>query len=182
LEWRGYNLLVNLIRRAVSCEIGSSVFRPHEGERAMSMKRQAVLLLFLALFQIEASCQKNLEASLIHKYLQARVATMQLDATPKDIETVLAFCTDDFVYEHPAAKARIAGKDQVRAGMTGYLGLTKSTTYRLRMLSSNHNVVIAKVEMRFIAKLNDGSWKPSARTNLTVFEIENGKIKRILDY
>jgi len=147
------------------------------------MKRQAVLLLFLALvFNIEASCQKNLEVGLIHKYLQARVATMQLDATAKDVESALAFCTDNFVYEHPAAKARIAGKDQVRVGMTGYLGLTKSTTYRLRLLSSNHNVVIAKVEMKLIAKQDDGSWKPSARTNLTVFEIENGKIKRILDY
>ena len=107
---------------------------------------------------------------------------MQLDATPKDIERVLAFYADDFVYEHPSAKARITGKDQVRAGMTSYLGLTKCTTYHLQLIGSNHNVVIAKVAMRFLAKQDDGTWKPGGRTNLTVFETENGKIKRILDY
>ena len=147
------------------------------------MKRQAVILLFLALvLQIAASGEKNLEANLVQDYLRARVAAMQLDATQKDIERVLAFYTDDFVYEHPAAKARITGKDQVRAGMTGYLGSTKDTTFHVRLLSSNQNVVIAKVTMKFLAKQDDGSWKPGGRTNLTVFEIENGKIKRILDY
>lgn len=107
---------------------------------------------------------------------------MQLNATSSDVEKVLNFCTDDFVYEHPAAKAKIQGKDKVRAGMSGYFGLTKDVTYQSQILASNQNVVVAKVEIQFSAKKEDGTWKPGSRTNITVFEIENGKINRILDY
>jgi ketosteroid isomerase-like protein len=145
------------------------------------MKRLSILLL-LFVFQTAASCEERPEVKLVQAYLEARVATMQLDSSVKDVDKVLAFCADDFVYEHPAAKARIAGKDNVRAGMTGYLGLTRNTTYSFQLLSSNRDVVIGKVDMKFTAKEDDGTWKPGARSNITVFEIENGKIKRILDY
>ena len=107
---------------------------------------------------------------------------MALSADSKTIERALAYCDDDLVYEHPAAKARIDGKDKVRAGMTGYLGLTKDPHYEIRILADRPDVVVAEVDQRFLVKQDDGSWKQGQRSNLTVFEISNGKIRRIIDY
>ncbi len=107
---------------------------------------------------------------------------MQLNATPQDIEKTLDLCSENIVYEHPAAKARIEGKKQMRAGKASYLGLTKDPKYSVRILSSNRDVVIATVSRTFLSKQDDGSWKAGERSNITVFEIEEGKIRRILDY
>jgi ketosteroid isomerase-like protein len=141
------------------------------------------LFLFIALaYQTPAFCWTGPAVNLVREYLQASNGAMQLDATERDIEKVLTFCADDFVYEHPAVKAKIEGKDKVRAGMAGYLGFTKNATYRVRILASNKHVVITKVERKFLTKQDDGGWKSGSRTNITIFEIENGKISRILDY
>jgi hypothetical protein len=122
------------------------------------------------------------EVGLVKRYLQARIQTMQANATESDIDKALAFCTDDLVYEHPAVKAITKGKENLKHGMAGYLGETKQASFRLGRVLANKNVVMAEVEMKFLAKKEDGSWTGGGRKNLTVFEIEDGKIKRILDY
>jgi len=119
---------------------------------------------------------------LVRQYVQARSQTMQQNASSMDIERALSFCAEDFVYEHPAVGARIAGKDKVRAGMSGYLGETKDATYTLQILASNPDVVVAREDQRFLAKQENGSWAAGRRSNITVFEIKGGKIRRILDY
>lgn len=66
--------------------------------------------------------------------------------------------------------------------MSQYLGETKQATYRLRILASNSHVVVARVDQRFRVKQEKGGWAPGKRANITVFEIDGGKIARILDY
>jgi hypothetical protein len=74
------------------------------------------------------------------------------------------------------------GKEKARAGMSGYLGETKDATYTLQILASNSHVVVAQIEQRFLMEQENGSWTPGKRSNITVFEVERGKIARILDY
>lgn len=107
---------------------------------------------------------------------------MAASADSKTIEKALAYCSDDLVYEHPAVKAKIEGKERIRAGMGGYLGQTKNPRYEIRILANRPDVVVAQVDQWFLVKQDDGSWKPRRRSNLTIFEITSGKIHRILDY
>src|SRR5438132_13495560 len=110
----------------------------------------AVAICLMSLVGIAAS--QGPEIGLVRKYLQARVQTMQANATVSDIDKALAFCTDDVVYEHPAVKAKAEGKEKLRQGMAGYLGETKEATFKLGRVIANKNVVVAAVEMTFLAK------------------------------
>ena len=127
-------------------------------------------------------CQQTTTEELVRQYLQARNETMQENASKGTIEKALAYRDDDVVYEHPAAKTRIEGKSTMRMGMSAYLGETKDARYEVQVLATNASVLIARIDRSFLAEQDDGSWKPGNRSNITVFEIGDGKIKRILDY
>ncbi|HXS77047.1 MAG TPA: nuclear transport factor 2 family protein [Terracidiphilus sp.] len=146
------------------------------------MRRLIEVVLLMACFPIAGHAQDSAAEKLVRQYLQARSQTMQEKASMREIEKALSFCADAFVYEHPSAVARIEGKEKVRSGMSGYLGETKNAAYTVRILASNPHVVMARVDQRFLAKQENGSWAAGKRSNITVFEIESGKIKRILDY
>ena len=151
------------------------------------MRKLIIAALFAVCTPLVVMGQQSISAeqsakALVNKYLQARIQTMQGDAKESDIDKALAFCTDDVVYEHPAAKAKTEGKPNLKRGMAGYLGKTKAASFGLGRVLANRNVVMAEVKMKFLAKQEDGSWKSGGRNNLTVFEVEDGKIKRILDY
>jgi hypothetical protein len=140
------------------------------------------VLLLTVIFPVAAQGQDKAAEELVRQYLQARSETMEENASSNDIERALSFCTEAFVYEHPSAGARIEGKQKVRSGMTGYLGQTKDATYTLQILASNPHVVVAQIHQQFLVKQENGSWIPGKRSNITIFEIDRGKISRILDY
>lgn len=144
--------------------------------------RTLFTLLAIMAMQIVALCQADSARGLVREYLAAQNVSMQLNATSQDIEKMLNVFSDDIVYEHPAAKTIIEGKNKMRAGKASYLGLTKDAKYSVKILSSKNDVVIAIVSMTFLSKQDDGNWKPGHRSNITVFEIDEGKIRRILDY
>jgi ketosteroid isomerase-like protein len=143
---------------------------------------QRWLCLFLLLTDLQLNALQTDALTLVRAYVEARNQTMGAAADSKTIERALAYCGDDLVYEHPAVKARIEGKQEIRAGMMGYLGQTKNPSYQIRIIANRADVVVAQVHQRFLVKQDDGSWRPGIRSNLTVFEIANGKIQRILDY
>src|SRR4051812_18003826 len=142
---------------------------------------QIVWLLTMT-FPIAAQSKDTAAEDLVRHYVQARSQTMQEHASSKDIQGALSFCTESFVYEHPAAGARVDGKEKARAGMIGFLGETKDAAYTLKIFTSNPHVVVAQVDQKFLVKQENGSWVAGKRSNITVFEIDNGKIARILDY
>lgn len=147
------------------------------------MRRLIESVLLVALFfPIGALGQDSEAEELVRQYVGARSQTMQEKASSSDIEQVLSFCSERFVYEHPSAGARIEGKEKARLGMSGYLGETKNATYTLQILASNSHVVVAQVDQRFLMKQENGSWTPGKRSNITVFEVGRGKIARILEY
>jgi hypothetical protein len=146
------------------------------------MRRLIEIVLLVLFFPIAALDQDRDAEELVRQYVGARSQTMQETASSSDIERVLWFCSERFVYEHPSAGARIVGKEKSRAGMSGYLGETKNPTYTLQILASNSHVVVAQVDQQFLMKQENGIWTPGKRSNITVFEVERGKIARILDY
>jgi hypothetical protein len=141
-----------------------------------------IALLLSMTFPVAAQTRDAAAEDLVRRYVQARSQTMQEHAGSDDIERALSFCKESFVYEHPAAGARIEGKEKARAGMSGYLGETKDDSYTLQIFTSNPRVVVARVNQKFLVKQEDGSWVAGKRSNITVFEIDSGKIARILDY
>jgi ketosteroid isomerase-like protein len=149
---------------------------------------KAIILSLLAITTVLAFATEEVipsqqsEIKLVRSYLQARLRTMQEHATAADVDMALAFCTDDVVYEHPAVNAKTEGKDNLKKGMTGYLGETKDASFQLGRVLANKNVVMAEVSMKFLMKQEDGTWERGGRKNITVFELVKGKIKRILDY
>jgi branched-subunit amino acid aminotransferase/4-amino-4-deoxychorismate lyase len=146
------------------------------------MRRLIEIVLLVLFFPIAALDQDRDAEELVRQYVGARSQTMQETASSSDIERVLWFCSERFVYEHPSAGARIVGKEKARAGMSGYLGETKNATYTLQILASNSHVVVAQVDQLFLMKQENGIWTPGKRSNITVFEVERGKMARILDY
>ena len=146
------------------------------------MQRWITTTILFVLFATLAPCQEKSSEDLIRQYMRARSQTMQGNASSRDIERALSFCSEAFVYEHPSVGAKIEGKEKARSGMSGYLGQTKDATYTLQILASNPHVVVARVEQRFLAKQESGNWVPGKRSNITLFEIDRGKISRILDY
>jgi hypothetical protein len=146
------------------------------------MRRLIEIVLLVLFFPIAALDQDRDAEELVRQYVGARSQTMQETASSSDIERVLWFCSERFVYEHPSAGARIVGKEKSRAGMSRYLGETKNPTYTLQILASNSHVVVAQVDQQFLMKQENGIWTPGKRSNITVFEVERGKIARILDY
>ena len=114
--------------------------------------------------------------------LAARQKMMQVDAAPADVDAFLAFFTDDLVYEDPVVKMKIEGKDPIRKGMTGFLGATRNTRIVVTGRLSAANVVVLGQTVSFDSRDEGQPWKPQSRQQVTVFEFEGTKIRRIADY
>jgi ketosteroid isomerase-like protein len=114
--------------------------------------------------------------------IAARQRMMQDTATPADVDAFLAFATDDVVYEDPVVGIRIAGKELLRKGMSGFLGATRNPRIVIGKRIAAANVVVFEQKVSFDAKQDDGSWKSQTRTQVTVFEFEGDRIRRIADY
>ena len=118
---------------------------------------------------------------IVDRYLAARQATMLQASTPADVDRLLAFYTDDIIYEHPRVKMRIEGKTKIREGMLSFLGVTKNTKIATVSFITGVNVVVAKYRVTFKAQ-EGSSGKNVSRTQVTLFEFEGNKIKRVVDY
>ena len=114
--------------------------------------------------------------------LAARQKMMQVDAAPADVDAFLAFFTDDLVYEDPVVKMKIEGKDNIRKGMTGFLGATRNARIVVTGRLSAANVVVLGQTVSFDSRDEGRPWKPQSRHQLTVFEFDGTKIRRIADY
>lgn len=113
--------------------------------------------------------------------LAARQRMMQQDASAADVDSFLASCTDNLIYEDPVVHMRIEGKKQIREGMLGFLGLSRNASLVVTKRIAAANVVVFELTVSFEAKQDDG-WKPISRRQVTIFEFESAKIRRLADY
>jgi ketosteroid isomerase-like protein len=121
-------------------------------------------------------------ADVAEQAVAARTATMQEKSTPADVDRFLSFATDDVVYEDPVVKMRIQGKETLRKGLSGFLGATRHARTVVTRRIATANVVVLQQNVDFETRQGDGTWKPSRRDQVTVFEFDGAKIRRIADY
>jgi ketosteroid isomerase-like protein len=146
--------------------------------RAANYATWAVALGLLAVF----ACGGPNLADLAEQAVAARTTMMQEKATAADVDRFLSFATDDVVYEDPVVKMRIQGRDEIRKGLTAFLGATRSARTVVTRRIAAANVVVLQQTVSFEEKQDGGGWKPRTREQVTVFEFDGPKIRRIADY
>jgi len=120
-------------------------------------------------------------------YFKAWTATQSPEANKENIEHYLALLTDDIGHQHlpydPDDSRDAEGKNNMRTGMTYYLGA--HTEYKAKLLSylGGHNVVILKYES-FSKGIHPQTKQVVNQNKLTleVLEIEEGKVSVIRKY
>lgn len=98
---------------------------------------------------------------------------------------MLAYCSDDVVYEDPAVGVRIAGKAAIRDGMLSHVGDYRGTREQsgLVVLSRLIGRQAVAVEVRETFQVErDGALQTIDRRKLKVLEFHEGRIRRVLDY
>jgi hypothetical protein len=138
------------------------------------------LLLFRASPVSSQESKKRME-QVAEDALATRQKMMQQDASAADVDSFLALCTDNLIYEDPVVNMKIEGKKQIREGMLGFLGLSRNASAVLTKRIAVANVVVLELVVSFEEKQADG-WKSMSRHQMTVFEFEGTKIRRLADY
>jgi ketosteroid isomerase-like protein len=142
---------------------------------------RVILAAALALVAVFACGGPNL-ADVAEQAAAARTSAMQEKATVRDVDRFLSFTTDDLVYEDPVVKMRIQGKDAIRQGLSGFLGATRNARSVVTRRIATANVVVLLQSVAFEEKQDGGGWAPRHREQVTVFEFEGPKIRKIADY
>ncbi len=119
--------------------------------------------------------------SVVRAYRAARRATMQERGTPADVAAAVAFLSDSVVYEHAAAGARLVGREVLAEGMRGFLGRTRNARIKVRREIATPFAVAAEEEVTFEMQ-RDGRWERQSRRQLSVYEVRDGRITRLIEY
>jgi ketosteroid isomerase-like protein len=140
-----------------------------------------VLILFMAVAGFSSSSPTQIE-KVAERMVAARQKTMQQDATAADVDAFLAFGTANLIYEDPVVKMKIEGRDEIRKGMIGFLGISRNARVVVTKRVTVANAVVFEQDVSFQEKQDDGTWKSRTRKQLTIFEFEGLKVRRIADY
>jgi ketosteroid isomerase-like protein len=146
------------------------------------MRRLPALVFCFFVLLATGSAGDSTSMKLVKDYLLARNASMEHGATPADVERVLAYYADDYIYEHPRFQARVSGKANVRQGMLSHLKETRNPHLTVSRIVGNDQAVVVEMNITAEAVDGNGKWKPFQRGGISVFEVRNGKIARIIDY
>ena len=119
-------------------------------------------------------------------YLAARTATQQPDATSEDIEHYLSFLVEDVGYQHIPYNNDDSrhpdGKNDMREGMTFYLGKNKKFTAELGNCTHGFNVVTIQYKGVHEYQRDGEPLTVENYSALDVLELENGKVTVIREY
>lgn len=151
--------------------------------KAMALNRTKLCLFFLFLApSVSGSISPKQIEQVAERAVTARQKVMQQAATAADVDAFLAFGTDNLIYEDPVVKMRIEGRDQIRQGMLAFLGASRNARVTVTKRIAAANVVVLDQVVSFEEKQPDNSWKAQSRHQVTIFEFEGSKIRRLADY
>jgi SnoaL-like domain len=148
--------------------------------------RAAVFIMALAAihpspgFTQESS--NSTPAAVVARYRAARLATMEENASNASVHAVLQLLTDSAVYEHPQARARIAGRASIGAGIESFLGATRNPRIVVRREIVTGAAVAAEEHLTFELKEEGGNWVSHSRTQLSVYIVQGNQIAMELQY
>jgi len=160
-------------------EFHGIILNPREG--AFMRKPLSVFVLTSSLiFGANLNAQDKDLTLIVSDYLEARALIMQENATVEDVDKVMAFYTDGFVYEHPKAGAKISGTQAHRNGMIGFLGASKNVRFQILHVIAGFNQAAVEMRLTGLAK-NGKQWEEMNRIQVLFFEFDKGKISRITE-
>ena len=144
------------------------------------MRKSIPLALFLF-----ASVAVADDSALARQYLRARCRTLAAAATAADVDRVLALLADDVVVSHPRANADVVGKDAVRRGLmshlTDYTGNSDESGIQLLEIITTPAAVALKTRTTFV--VGEGAARQVVdREGLTIVEVRDGRIVRLIEY
>ena len=129
-----------------------------------------------------ANAQEPTPATVVvDQYRRARARTMEAGATEADVTAASALLADSVLYEHPAAGARPGGRATLAQGMRDFLGRTRDASIRVVRQITAPGVVVAEEQVSFEAR-RDSGWSRTSRNQVTVYEVRDGHISRIIEY
>jgi hypothetical protein len=129
-----------------------------------------------------ANAQEPTPATVVvDQYRRARARTMEAGATEADVTAASALLADSVLYEHSAAGARLVGRATLAEGMRGFLGSTRDASIRVVRQITAPGVVVAEEQVSFEAR-RDSGWSRTTRTQVTVYEVRDGHICRMIEY
>ena len=147
----------------------------------------SIWLVFIAVTMNSATAEEFNAEEFSKDYFSAWTATQSPTATKENIEHYLTFLTDDVGHQHlpydPDGKRNPDGKENMREGMSYYLGAHTEYSGKLIGNTFGHDVVVLEYETS--AKGIHPQTKEVVTQNyltLEVLEIENGKVSVIRKY
>ena len=150
------------------------------------MNKLPIILLILSPLTIAAEDPDFNVEKFVSDYLTARTATQQPDATVADVEHYLSFLTEDVGYQHlpynDDDSRHPEGKNDMRAGMTYYLGKNKSYSAELVNDTFGHNVDSIQYQGIHEYRREGEPLIVKHYTAMDVLELENGKVSVIREY
>lgn len=118
---------------------------------------------------------------IVDAFLRAHEKTMQAHAEETSVDAVLELLETNFVYEHPRVGIKIEGAENYRKGLTAFLGASDRGRYEVMEYMSNGDTVTISMNRKFRVE-RDGEWQEQSVEQMTVFEIRDEKISRMIDY
>ena len=118
---------------------------------------------------------------LAHAYVSALSGVMEEFAAESEVDVLFGLYHTDVTYEHPRIGVRIGERAMLRQGVISFLGKTRNPVIEELERTVGEGVVILRLRIRFDTLSSDG-WQPAERVQVTILEITDGLISRIIDY
>lgn len=135
------------------------------------------LVCMLLVFPLCASGSELEEK--VRNYLEAKEAAQQAASTKEDVESMLAFVTDDFRGQHPRFNVSDCesrgGKARFRAGLLHHLESYESTKIEILEMMEGLNAVAVEFDETVVYE-RDGEMIEETDRKMFVFEFEDGLI------
>jgi ketosteroid isomerase-like protein len=145
------------------------------------------ILSAILLFAANVSAEEFNYDGFAKEYFAAWNKTQMPEATPQDLEDYLSLLTDDVAMQHlpyaPVDTRETGGKDNLRKGMSQWLGSVSA--YEAKLVSSmiDHNVIILQYTAEIdIKNTETGKTRHITRPRIDVLEIDDGKVAIIRKY
>ncbi len=154
------------------------------------MNNTVKIVIVLALYLIFSPQTYSQESkpipkdSLVHMvedYYTLNVKAFQANSTKKDIDTIFDLFTNDFTYIHP----KHGGTYSRQKLYEGYIRNQEKGSYDgsvvdIKVVNMIKGLNAVVVERKYINKIENGT--QDGEYQMTLFEFDNGKISKIIEY
>ena len=140
-----------------------------------------VLVSILGLAIVAGPSALHGQQELGEAYVARLTAIWESDADRGDVESLGALLREDAVYAHPGVGARIEGRQAIVDAMASFLGATRGPQLSDVTFIDGRGVVVVAFNVS-MQQRRESEWVDAERRQVVVLEVEEGAIRRIVDY